>query len=149
PRKGAVVTETRLLTLEQDGRERAARLRELGSRIGELGWLDGAVTRAVIHVGSGGRCALAVETAVAIVGALRERAPGLRIQLLHLAKPGTERHGFPHVTLDRAQTVVVRGPRGAAVQVPALWFEPFFLVTVVTVHPDSRWRIGGVLQAQA
>jgi len=143
------VTETRLLTLEQDGWDRAARLRDLAGRIGELEWLDGAVARAVIHVGSAGRCTLAVETAMAIVAALRERAPGLRIELLDLAKAGNERHGVPHVTLDHDRTVVVRGPRGAAVQVPALWFEPFFLVTVAAVHPDSRWRIGGVLQAQA
>ena len=144
-----MVTGTRLLTLEQDGRARAARLRDLGGRIGELGWLDGAVARAVVHVGSAGRSALAVETAVAVAVALRERAPAVRVELLDLAESTSDRHGFPSVALDREQTVVVRGPRGAAVQVPALWFEPFFLATVAAVHPDRRWRIGGVLPAQA
>jgi hypothetical protein len=137
------------LTLEQDGRNRPARLRDLGGRLGELGWLDGAIARAVIHVGSAGRSPLAVETAIAVAVALRERAPALRIELLDLSEPGNDRHGVPRVTLDRDQTVLVRGPRGAAVQVPQLWFEPFFLATVAAVHPDRRWRIGGVLQAQA
>jgi hypothetical protein len=143
------MTETRLLMLEQDGRDRAARLRALGGRIGELGWLDGAVARAVVHVGSAGRSTLAVETAVAVAAGLRARAPGLRIELLDLSEAGTDRHGFPRVTLDPDQTVVVRGPRGAAVRVPGLWFEPFFLATVAAVHPDRRWRIGAILQAQA
>jgi hypothetical protein len=39
--------------------------------------------------------------------------------------------------------------RGVVVKVPCSWFEPFFLITVAAVHPDRRWRIGGVLQAQA
>src|SRR5262249_4640707 len=53
------------------------------------------------------------------------------------------------VTVVRDQPIGVRGPRGAGVRVPELGFEPFFLVTVAAVHPDRRWRIGGVLQAQA
>jgi hypothetical protein len=144
-----VVTETRLLTLEQDGHGRAARLRDLAGRIDGLGWLDGAVERAVIHVGSSGRSALAVETARAVATALRDHAPTLRIEMLDLTESGSDRHGFPGVSLDRDDTVTVRGPRGASVHVPRLWFEPFFLATVAAVHPDRRWRIGGVLQAQA
>jgi hypothetical protein len=135
--------------LEQDGQDRAARLRDLGARMGGLGWLDGAVGRAVLHVASSGRCALTAETARAVAAALRAHAPSAHLQVLDLADPGTEGFGLPVLTLDRDDTVVVRGPRGSAVHVPRLWFEPFFLVTVTTVHPDRRWRIGGILCAQA
>jgi hypothetical protein len=144
-----VVTETRLLTLEQDGQDRVARLRDLGGRMRDLGWLDGAVTRAVLHIGSSGRSPLAVETAGAVAAALRAYVPDAHLEILDLAEPATERYGLPAITLDRDDTVVVRGPRGVAVHVPRLWFEPFFLVTVATVHPDRRWRIGGILPAQA
>jgi hypothetical protein len=144
-----VVTETRLLTLEQDGQDRAARLRDLGGRMSELGWLEGAAARAVLHIGSSGRSALAVETAGAVVAALRAYAPSAHLDILDLAEPRTGRFGLPGLILDRDDTVVVRGPRGAAVRIPRLWFEPFFLVTVATVHPDRRWRIGGILRAQA
>lgn len=144
-----MVTETRLLTLEQDGQDRAARLQDLGGRIGDLGWLDGAVTRVVLHIGSSGRSPLAVETAGAVAAALRAYVPPAHLEVLDLAEPATERYGLPAITLDRDDSVVVRGPRGVAVHVPRLWFESFFLVTVATVHPDRRWRIGGILSAQA
>jgi hypothetical protein len=103
----------------------------------------------VLHVASSGRCALTAETARAVAAALRAHAPSAHLQVLDLADPGTEGFGLPVLTLDRDDTVVVRGPRGSAVHVPRLWFEPFFLVTVTTVHPDRRWRIGGILCAQA
>jgi hypothetical protein len=137
------------LTLEQDGQDRAARLQDLGGRIGDLGWLDGAVTRVVLHIGSSGRSPLAVETAGAVAAALRAYVPPAHLEVLDLAEPATERYGLPAITLDRDDSVVVRGPRGVAVHVPRLWFESFFLVTVATVHPDRRWRIGGILSAQA
>ena len=112
------MTGTRLLTLEQDGQDRAARLRDLGGRIGGLGWLDGVVTRAVLHIGSSGRSALAVETARAVAAALRAYVPAAHLEVLDLTEPATERYGLPAITLDRDDTVVVRGPRGAAVHVP-------------------------------
>lgn len=143
------MTETRLLTLEQDGHDRAARLRDLTGRIDGLGWLDGVVERAVIHIGRSGRSPLAVETARAVAAALGDQAPALRIEVLDLAGQGNGRLGFPSMRLDRDDAVSVRGPRGVSLHVPRLWFEPFFLVTVAAVHPDRRWRIGGVLQAQA
>jgi len=143
------VTETRLMVLEQDGQARATRLRELVGRVAALGWLDGATSRAVVHVGSCGRSALAVETAMALTAALRERAPGLRADALDTAASGSQWNGFGRLSIDRADAVVVRGPRGVALHVPKLWFEPFFLITVAAVRPNRRWRIGGVLQAQA
>src|SRR5262245_1477123 len=122
PQKGAVVTETRLLTLEQDGHDRAARLRDLTSRIDGLGWLDGAVERAVIHIGRSGRSPLAVETAKAVAAALGDQAPALRIEVLDLAGQGNGRLGFPSMHLDRDDAVSVRGPRGVSLHVPRLWF---------------------------
>ncbi len=143
------MTETRLVILEQDGQVRAARLRDLVGRVAALGWLERATSRAILHVGSGGQSSLAVETAQALAAALRERSPALRIDLLDLASGGGQRNGLATLTIDRDDTVVVRGPRGSTLHVPRLWFESFFLVTVAPVRPDRRWRIGGVLQAQA
>ena len=143
------MTETRLMVLEQGGQARATRLRDLVGRIAAFGWLDGATSRAVVHVGSCGRSGLAVETARALAAALRERAPGRRIDAVDAAASRSEWNGFGRLSIDRADAVVVRGPRGVALHVPKLWFEPFFLITVAAVRPDRRWRIGGVLQAQA
>jgi hypothetical protein len=137
------------MILEQDGQGRPSRLRDLVSRAAALGWLDGATSRAIVHVGSCGRSALAVETAQALAAALREHAPGLRVDALDAAAGGGDWNGFGRLSLARGDAVVVRGPRGVALHVPKLWFEPFFLVTVAAVRPDRRWRIGGVLQAQA
>ena len=143
------MTESRLVILEQDGQTRSARLRDLVGRVAGLGWLEGAVSRAILHVGSCGRSALALETGHALATALRERSPALRLDALDPASSNGEWSGVPRLTIDRAESVVVRGPRGVALRVPRLWFEPFFLVTIAAVHPDRRWRVGGVLQAQA
>jgi hypothetical protein len=144
-----VVTKTRLLTVAQEGAPRGATVRNVLAQAASLGWLDGATGRAVLHVGAIGRMTLAVETAQALAALLRERAPSLRLEILDPAEDGGEWNGFPRLAVDRHETVQVQGPRGITVRVPLLWFESFFLVTVASVHPDRRWRIAGVLQAQA
>ena len=106
-----MVTETRLLTLEQDGQDRAARLRDLGGRIGGLGWLDGAVTRTVLHIGSSGRSPLAVETARAVAAALRAYVPAAHLEVLDLAEPATERYGLPAITVVTDRDSVALGPK--------------------------------------
>jgi hypothetical protein len=143
------VSETRLLTVAEHGTPRAAALRQLLARAASLGWLDGATARAVLHVGTCGRSALAAETAQALAALLRERAPSLRLEVLDPAESEGEWNAFPRLPVGRHDTVQVEGARGILLRVPRLWFERFFLSTVVAVHPDRRWRIGGVLQAQA
>ena len=143
------MTKTRVLTVAQEGAPRGATVRNVLAQAASLGWLDGATGRAVLHVGAVGRTTLAVETAQALAALLRERAPSLRLEILDPAEDGGEWNGFPRLAVDRHETVEVHGPRGIAVRVPLLWFESFFLVTVAAVHPDRRWRIAGVLQAQA
>src|SRR5262249_21814282 len=149
PKPGGMVTETRLVILEHDGQARAARLHDLVARVTALGWFERATSRALLHVGSGGQSSLAAVTAQALAAALRERSPALRIEVLDLAGRSGQWNGLPTLAVDRDDTVVVRGPRGSTLRVPRLWFESFFLVTVAPVRPDRRWRIGGVLQAQA
>jgi hypothetical protein len=144
-----VVTKTKLLTVAQQGAPRAAVLRDLLTQVASLEWLDGPAGRAVLHVGASGRSTLAAETALAVAAMLRERAPSLRLEVLDPAEVGGEWNGVPRLVVDREDTVQVQGPRGIAVRVPRFWFESFFLVTVAAVHPDRRWRIAGVLQAQA
>ncbi len=144
-----MVTKSRLLTVAQEGAPRGVRLRELLAQAAALGWLDGAEGRVILHVGASGRSGLAGETAQALAALLRERSPSLRLDVLDPAEEGGEWNGVPRLVVDRHDTVQVQAPRGIAVQVPRLWFEPFFLVTVAAVHSDRRWRIGGVLQAQA
>ena len=143
------MTEERLLTVAQEGAPRPAALRRLLGRISSLGWLDGTATRTVLHVASGGRSVLAAETAHALAAQLREHAPSMRLDVLDPAERSGEWNGFPRLAVTREDTVQVRGPRGVTLHVPRLWFESFCLVTVAAVHPDRRWRIGGVLQAQA
>jgi hypothetical protein len=144
-----VVTKTKLLTVAQQGAPRAAVLRDLLTQVASLGWFDGPAGRAILHVGASGRSTLAAETALAVAATLRERAPSLRLEVLDPAEASGEWNGVPRLAVDREDTVQVLGPRSIAVRVPRFWFESFFLVTVAAVHPDRRWRIAGVLQAQA
>src|SRR5262249_54725017 len=106
PKKGAVVTESRLVILEQDGQTRSARLRDLVGRVAGLGWLEGAVSRAILHVGSCGRSALALETGHALATALRERSPALRLDALDPASSNGEWSGVASVTIGRAASAV-------------------------------------------
>jgi len=144
-----VVTETRLFSMSQDGQSRDVVLREFATRVACAGWLDGAVPRTVIHVGTGGRSAVTVETARGLAVAAHERSPALRLEVLDPAGHDEAWNGFSRLAVDPDDTVEVSALRGVALKVPRVWFEPFFLITVAAVHPDRRWRIGGVLQAQA
>jgi hypothetical protein len=144
-----VVSEARSLTVTQEKMPRAAALRQLAGKVAAQGWLDGASGHAVLHIGASGRSGLAVETAHALAAALRERSPSLHLEVLDPAEQGGEWNGFPRLAVDRDDTLEVQGPRGVSVHVPCLWFESFLLITVAAVHPDRRWRVGGVLQAQA
>jgi hypothetical protein len=144
-----VVTKTKLLTVAQQGAPRAAVLRDLLTQAAALGWLDAPAGRAVLHVGTSGRSLLAAETAQAVAATLRDRVPSLRLEVLDPAEALGEWNGVPRLVVDREETVQVQGPRGIVVRVPCFWFDSFFLVTVAAVHPDRRWRIAGVLQAQA
>ena len=128
---------------------RAAVLRQFAQAVAARGWLEGATGRAVLHVGTSGRSELAVETACALATALREGSPSLHLDVLDPVQEGGEWNGFPRLAVERDDTVEVQGPRGISVKVPLLWFGSFLLVTVAAVHPDRRWRVGGVLQAQA
>jgi hypothetical protein len=143
------VSDTRLVTVAQQGRPRAAAMAQVLARTAERGWLDGAARRVVLHVGVAGRCGLAVETAQALAVLLRERAPSGHLEVLDPAEGAGDWTGVPRLAVAREEAIAVQGPRGIVVRVPRLWFEPCFLVTVAGVHPDRRWRIGGVLQAQS
>ena len=59
-------------------------------------------------------------------------------------RPGDARHRW-----RLRDAVEVQGPSGTGVRVPRAWFDRFFLITVTSVHPDPRWRIGAALQVQA
>lgn len=143
------MTETKLFSMSQDGQSREAVLRDFVTRVAFLGWLDGAAPRTVLHIATRGRCAVAVETARALAATLVERSPSLRLEILDPAGHAGAWNGFSRLAVDPDDTVDVSAVRGVALKVPRLWFEPFFLITVAAVHPDRRWRIGGVLQAQA
>jgi len=144
-----VVSNMKLLTVAQQGAPRAEVLRDLLTQAASRGWLDVPAGRAILHVGTSGRSALAAETAQAVVATLRDRVPSLRLEVLDPAEAFGEWNGVPRLVVDREETGQVQGPRGIMIRVPRFWFDSFFLVTVATVHPDRRWRIAGVLQAQA
>src|SRR5262245_65910896 len=109
------------MVLEQDGQARATRLRDLVGRVAALGWLEGGTSRAVVHVGSCGRSALAVETARALAAALRVRAPGLRIDALDGAAARSERTGLGRPIGHRAGALVAVGPRRVSLPVSQGW----------------------------
>jgi hypothetical protein len=140
---------SRLLTVVQHGASRASAIGRLIGQTAARGWLDGAGTRVVLHVGTAGRSALAVETAQTLAALLRERVPSIHLEVLDPAEGAGEWNGVPRMAVAHEDTIAVQGPRGILVRVPRLWFTPFFLVTVAGVHADRRWRIGGVLQAQS
>jgi len=109
-------------------------------RMAALDWLEEPGDRVVIQIGAFGRSAQAVETAHALAAGLRERSPSLRIEVVD---PATA------PPMAAADAVEVQGPSGTGVRVPRAWFDRFFLITVTSVHPDPRWRIGAALQVQA
>ena len=75
---------------------------------------------------------------------LRERSPSLRIEVVD---PAT---APPMAAADVGRGRRDRGPGPrASVVCRGLWFDRFFLITVPSVHPDPRWRIGAALQVQA
>ncbi|HLK10811.1 MAG TPA: hypothetical protein VKW76_05485 [Candidatus Binatia bacterium] len=107
-------------------------LAELLQEADRRGWLRTEGRAAVIQVARRHRTAAVIETARALAGFLAERSPGCRID------PPAER------TLRVAGVAMSRG-----VAVPALWFEPIFLVTVCGVGADGFGRLAGPLAAQA
>src|SRR5262245_37047753 len=111
--------------MAQDGRPRAVALRDFVTRVTSVGWLDGANARTVLHVGAGGRSALAVDTARALAATLDEQSPSLRLEILDRAGDGAEWNGFARFAADPDDAVEVRGLRGVVVKVPCSWFEPF------------------------
>jgi hypothetical protein len=149
--KEAVMRDARSVTVTRDEMPRAVALEQFIGRVVARGWLGGATDRAVLHIGVSGRSRLAVDTAQALATVLRERSPSLHLEVLDPAERGGEPNGCRRLTLDRDDDdiVEVQGPRGVSVHVPLWWFGSFFLITVAAVHPDRRWRLGGVLQAQA
>lgn len=106
--------------------------------------------RVVVYVASRGRDHRVADTARSLIGFLREAAPSCRVEVLDPgADPGAwwptpiiDLAAEPPLTVD-----AVRLPAGATV--PALWLEPFFLVTVCRAAPDPRFGFAAALAAQA
>src|SRR5690242_20204409 len=87
--------------------------------------------RVVVHLASGGRDPRIAATASSLIGFLRETAPSCRIELIDRTGNRASRRPHPLIDLAAAPPLVVdaAGLRGGA-PVPALWLEPFHLVTV-------------------
>jgi hypothetical protein len=122
-----------------------AALEELWGRVVGLGWLAGARPRTVIQTGPGSPEAVAGSVA-ALASFLRERLGVERVELLDWTGAGAG--GAALQTLAPGDAVQVMGVAAPTVQVPALWLEPFFLVTVTGVTPNPVARLAAVLAAQ-
>lgn len=133
----------------QGDRELQPALEDLWRSLGDIAWPgpDGCI---VIQVGATGRTPLTVETARSLARWLAARRPGCRIEISDVL---SDPNAWPGLTPARwigGDTVSVAG-LGAlrSVNVPADWFEPFFLVTIAGAGPAAATRISGVLGAQA
>ena len=145
-----MVVPPKLLIASQGGQPVSAALHDTVEQIAALGWLNvGACARTLLHVAARGRSPLVEETARALAAHLRGRVAVDQAAVLDLADSTNEWEGLPRLALSPGAAVSVRGRRGIAVKVPPQYFESWFVITVATVHADPRWRVSGVLAAQA
>ena len=140
----------KLLIASQGGQPLAAALHDTIEQIAALGWLNvDACARTLLHVAARGRSTLVAETARALAAHLRGRVRASQAAVLDLVDPTAAWEGLPRLDLSPETAITVRGRRGATVKVPPQYFESWFVITVATVHADPRWRVSGVLAAQA
>jgi hypothetical protein len=122
----------------------------LCDRVGTPSWSRSAADRFVIHVARKDASPVVAEIARTFVRHLSEMVTRPRIGIIDpAARPG---EWAPHTVIPiggikRYRVAVARLRAGAAI--PALWLEPFSLVTIAGAAPDVRLRLHAALAAQA
>lgn len=106
--------------------------------------------RLVIHVAREHRTPLVVVTARALIERARSRPLGRRIEVIDAVGHAEDWNPASLLDLRRQPRYRVDGACGrGGVSIPALWFEPFSLVTIAAAAPDPRYRVSAILAAQA